>query len=177
MRKLILIPLVAAAAIAAATLYRSQTGQQAGVLPPAPIPTSLASMDVRASLAELDQSIEPLQARAATPLGDWFDQESLTINYQSRFRLTGDYADLVAARAAADKGIAMAIPGSGPLLARAGVYLTAHRVKDAARDLDSVDHFVVPDVQTLADAKAMRGDIAMAKGRYGEAAGLFDEAG
>jgi tetratricopeptide (TPR) repeat protein len=144
---------------------------------PAPVPLRLARRDLKAALSEIDGSIKTLNERTASQYGDWFDQESLTTAYQARFRLTGDYRDLAAAQAAADKGIAMAVKGSGPLLARAGVLLTSHKTAAAEADLAAVDRFVVPDYSTRAEAKAMRGDIAFSRGLYAEASKLFDEAG
>lgn len=135
-----------------------------------------AGFDHARVLAETDAGIKALQQRLATPLGDMIDQESLSIAYVNRSRLTGDFADLVKARAAAEAGIAMSPPGTGPWLAKAAADYSAHRMADAEKALAVVDRYVVPDRLTRAEARAMRSDIAFSRGDYRGAARLLNEA-
>lgn len=147
--------------------------QRAPVPAVAAISARYVGLDAARMLAETDASIVSLNARVATPLGDMLDREQLAQSWLARARLTGDFADLVSARREADAGIAMAPAGSGPWLQRAAADFAAHQLADAAKALDRVDRFVIPDFQTRAEARAMRGDIAMARGDYAGAARNF----
>ena len=143
--RLLLAPLGAAAAMVGLT-WLDPAGQ--GGAPPATavaLSPRYAGFDHARVLAETDAGIKALQQRLATPLGDMIDQESLSIAYVNRSRLTGDFADLVKARAAADAGIAMSPPGTGPWLAKAAADYSAHRMADAEKALAVVDRYVVPD--------------------------------
>jgi hypothetical protein len=177
MKRLFLALLFAAAAMAGANWLYSRVitpGLESGP-PPAPIAPRFASQDFNASIALSDESISRLSGAGKN--GDWLDLETLSSAYLGRARLSGSYKDIVAADDAADRGVKMAVKGSGPLLARAAALLTAHRLDAAAIDLDAVDRFVVPDITTRADAKAMRADIAQSRGDYAGAAALLDMAG
>ncbi len=149
--------------------------------PPLPVPRALASRyagyDHARLLAETDAAIGGLKARLATPAGDMMDQEALSIAYVNRSRLTGNFDDLILARKAAEAGIAMSPPGTGPWLAKAAADYSAHKIADARAALDKVDAYVVPDAITRAEALAIRSDIAFSNGNYDDAARLLAKAG
>lgn len=175
MRWLVLLA-VAAAAVAALGWF---------VRPQAPIPAPRAAarvvpplqgQDAARALAEIDATIGALKTRIASPYGDMFDYEQLSIAHVGRAKLTGDFGDLLAAQTSLDAAFATSPPGMGPWLAKAAAAFSAHRIDVAAAALDRVDRFVVPDRQTLAEARAIRADIAMARGADGEAARLLSEA-
>lgn len=172
-RRLLLVPLAAAAAIAGFTWL--DTGRRSAEAPVAAAKISgrYAGFDATRALAESDATISALEARIATPYGDMIDRESLSIAWMKRSKLSGDFGHLVKAREAADAGIAMSPPGTGPWLAKAAAEFSAHRIAESALALDRVDKFVVPDDATRAESKAMRGDIAMARGDYAGAAREF----
>ena len=165
--KLLLAPAGAAAVIAGLTWFGLDGDKSP---PPAEAAVGLlaryAGFDHARVLAESDKSIADLKARLATPAGDMIDQEWLSIAYVNRSRLTGDFADLVKARQAAQAGIAMSPPGTGPWLAKASAEYAAHRIADTQAALDVVDRYVVPDVMTRGEARAMRADIAFSRGDY-----------
>ena len=70
----------------------------------------------------------------------------------------------------------MSPPGTGPWLAKAAAEFSAHRLGETERALDVVDRFVVPDAETRAEAKALRADVALARGDYAGAGRLLAEA-
>lgn len=132
--------------------------------PPAAIAPASARIDAPAALIGIDRNIGQLKARAQSPYGDMVDRERLASAYLSRFRLTGNWAELVEAQRQADAGFGLVPGGHGPFLVRATVALTAHRIAAAAADLARVDAFVVPDLETRSEAPALHGDIALARG-------------
>jgi tetratricopeptide (TPR) repeat protein len=137
--------------------------------PPAAIAPAIARLDAPAALIGIDRNIGELNARAESPQGDMVDRERLSSAYLSRFKLTGDWADLAEARRQADAGFGLVPGGHGPFLMRATVAMTAHRIAAAEDDLARVDAFVVPDLETRSEAPALHGDIAMARGDLPEA--------
>jgi len=117
-----------------------------------------------------------LKERAQSPQGDMVDRERLASAYLSRFRLTGDWADLAEARRQADAGFGLVPGGHGPFLVRATIAMTSHRIAAAEADLMRVDAFVVPDLETRSDAPALHGDIAVARGDFAGAESWFAKA-
>jgi len=134
------------------------------IMPFATIAPTSARIDAPIALSGIDRSIAQLKTRAASPQGDMVDRERLSSAYLSRFRLTGDWTDLVQAQRQADAGFGLVTGGHGPFLVRATVALTAHRLTAAETDLARVDKFVVPDLETRSEAPALHGDIALARG-------------
>ncbi len=130
----------------------------------------------KAALAEINRDIAAYTERLITRPDDIYDRESLVMALNARARLTGRYEDFDAVRAAVGGAFAAMPDGLGPWLARAATDLAAHRYAGAAAALDKVDGFVVPDRYTLAEAKAMRSDIALAQGDLRRASALLNEA-
>ncbi len=144
--------------------WRAKPALPIVIEPPATIAPVAARVDARAALAEIDRNIAQLKARAATRYGDMIDREKLASAYLSRFRLTGNWSDLVEAQQQADAGFGLVPGGHGPFLVRATVAMTAHRLAAAEADLKRVDAFVVPDLETRSEGPALHGDIALARG-------------
>ena len=144
--------------------------------PPAPIAPTIARIDVAAALIGIDRNIAQLKERAQSPQGDMVDRERLASAYLSRFKLTGSWADLIEARRQADAGFGLVPGGHGPFLVRATVQMSAHRIAAAEGDLERVDSFVVPDLETRSEAPALHGDIALVRGDFAGAAGWYAKA-
>jgi tetratricopeptide (TPR) repeat protein len=123
-----------------------------------------------AAIGDIDRKLAGLRPLAAGPAGGWLMQERIAHQLMQRARLTGSFQDYADAQAALDRGFASATPGAGPHLTQAALALSLHRLGLATRMLDSVDHYAVPsDAEVRAGASAMRGDIALYRGRYAEA--------
>lgn len=123
-----------------------------------------------AALERLDRDVARERARVAASPGEWLPLEALAIALHARGQLTGSHDDLAAGLALADQARALAPDGSGPVLARAIVSLTMHRNADATAEIERMSDFAVPpDVVEQAELGAIRGDVALYAGRYGEA--------
>jgi len=108
--------------------------------------------------------------------GQWLREEVLARALMARWRLKGDYADLVEARALLDQGLRRAPYPAGPVFSRALLSLTVHRLDDAETMLARVADFAVVADDEAADARTFAGDIALQRGRLAEAERLFAEA-
>ena len=109
------------------------------------------------------------EERVARRPQDWLNQESLARALLARARLAGSTDDLVRAGQALSLGRSQATAPSGPLLTSAAYQLATHRIGAIAADLDALDKAAVPLEAERAEAAALRGDIALYSGRYGEA--------
>jgi len=108
---------------------------------------------------------------------EWLPHAGAGAAALSLFRLTGQiaYLDMADAQVAEVRNLAP-MPSGVPEL-RAEIYLAQHDLAGAARELDILSRgSVPPDTQTVSEAAAMRGDLALYTGNHDEAARLYREA-
>ena len=96
--------------------------------------------------------------------GDWLRDEALAYSYGDRFRLTGDYADLVAATRIVARGRATIAAPAGPILAGAGLAMTGHRLGAADAALRDFSLSVALEPSERTEAASLAGDIAFYRG-------------
>ena len=143
-------------------------------MPRIDIPPALAKIDFAAALVSADKAVADKARDARAHADDWHMHEALAAALLGRARLTGSFDDYLAARKAADAGFAVVKnPIIGPHFIRASIALATHRLDDAAADLDKMDHYAAPAAQTVAEATALRGDIALYRGHYEDALRLY----
>ena len=143
---------------------------------PVPIPARLAKLDFAAILSQANDAVAKRRDKTLAEPGEWVNFEALASALLARARLTGSFDDYIAARKAADSGMAIAPKGTGPHLVRAVIALATHRLNDAIVDLDAISHYAIPDMQTTAESTAMRGDVALYHGLYSQADRLYASA-
>jgi tetratricopeptide (TPR) repeat protein len=141
---------------------------------PAPDPpirqSSAGAPTYAAAIGDIDRKLAGLRPLAAGRSDDWLMQERIAHQLMQRARLTGSFRDYADAQAALNRGFAQAPPGAGPHLTQAALALSLHRLGLAERMLDAVARYAVPaEAEVRAGAEAMRGDIALYRGRYAEA--------
>ncbi len=109
--------------------------------------------------------------------GDWLNQESYARASMARFRLSGDYADLAAARNALDRAARSTPQGTGPMLTDAVFAATTHDLGRLEQRLgDIADMAVTPQHEERAEAVALSGDLDFYSGRYDSALGHYRQA-
>lgn len=105
--------------------------------------------------------------RVARRPGDWLNQESFARAAMARFRLTGDYADLVTARDALDRAAKSTTRGSGPVLTDAVFAATTHNLDRLGQRLGDIGRMAVtPQPEERAEAVALAGDLDFYSGAY-----------
>ncbi|KIG14912.1 hypothetical protein DB30_06214 [Enhygromyxa salina] len=132
-----------------------------------------------AALAELDKNITATAERAAKQTDSWLVLEKLAGLYMSRARLSGSYDDYAKAQAALNQAFERATEGSGPMLTRASLNFTLHRLAPPElieADLAAVEARPIVDDPTRAFIAGMRGDVALERGEYPEARAFYDAA-
>lgn len=127
-------------------------------------------------LATLDEAIASARARASLDTKSWLALEKLAGLYLRRARLSGDYDDYGKAEQALVDAFARAPAGTGPVLTRAQLNLSMHRVDRVEPDLDRMAASLLVDKPTQAVIAGMRGDLAMQRGDYPLALQKIDEA-
>jgi tetratricopeptide (TPR) repeat protein len=116
------------------------------------------------AIDELDHQIAAYTDWAAELPDDWTRQEVLAASWIQRARLTGSYDDYTVAQTILDEAVAMAPEGSGPLLTRARLHITLHRLDAAEADLGLADAAAFQPSGVPEQILAMRGDIAWQRG-------------
>jgi predicted Zn-dependent protease len=133
-------------------------------------PSSSAPLSYDAALERADSGLAAAREVAAAAPDQWLQQERLATALITRARLSGSFDDYAAAQAALSRAFAQAPAGSGPHLTQASLDLSLHRLAPAGDMLDAMARYAVPLERDDADqARAMRGDIALYRGRYAEA--------
>ncbi len=115
-------------------------------------------------LAALDTKIEASQARFDKAPDNWMAADSTASLLRQRARLTGDYADYERAEALYEAAFAVAVEGTGPLLGRARLHFTLHRLADAEADLSLVEAGAIVPADTLRQVADLRADIELERG-------------
>jgi tetratricopeptide (TPR) repeat protein len=129
-----------------------------------------------AELAALDEEISKAEARAVEQPNSWLVLEKVANAWLQRARLSGSYDDYAMAEDALERAFERAAEGSGPLLTRAALNFTLHRLDLVDPDLDVVADRIILDDITRAVIESMRGDLAFARGQYALAREHFDAA-
>lgn len=146
--------------------------------PPAPLAPPADAMLQAAvpydeALSNLDANLARARAgatRYATDGGRWAEVAAL---WAARGRMTGDYGDLARAEDAYRVAFELAPEGAGPLLGRAKLHLSLHRLDAARADLDVLSGHGLLDDSTRAEILRLRGDLALQRGTIDEAEALY----
>jgi tetratricopeptide (TPR) repeat protein len=134
-------------------------------------PAGTGSPKIDPAIAELDRRIVArerlIRGQGARPSPT--DLEMLALLYLERVELSDDYEDYARAEAALDTAVKHAPPGTGPLLARAQLNYTVHRLARAAADVDGADKWVIKSSADLKAIATFRANIAFHSGDYARA--------
>jgi tetratricopeptide (TPR) repeat protein len=128
------------------------------------------------ALAEIDTEAVAVRARAEAQPKSWMVLEKLANLHLRRARLSGDYDDYAAAQDALLQAFERAVEGTGPVLTRASLDFTLHRLEPIEADLVTYEKLPVIDEGTRAHIAGMRGDVAFERGQYVRARELFEAA-
>jgi tetratricopeptide (TPR) repeat protein len=120
-------------------------------------------------LAEIDQRIDALQARANGRRDDWLIRMHLGSMILERAGLTNDADDFARVQALLDESFAIARTGSGPLLLAARFNFSIHRLDIAERYLDQMDGRAMQKREERAVGRVLRAQIAAQRGQYASA--------
>lgn len=126
-------------------------------------------------LADLDTEITAVRARAQAQPKGWIVLEKLANLHLRRARLSGSYDDYAAAQDALEQAFTRAPAGTGPVLTRASLNFTLHRLDPVEADLAIYEKMLI-DVASRAHLTGIRGDVAFERGQYQQARELFDAA-
>jgi tetratricopeptide (TPR) repeat protein len=133
---------------------------------PAPLEFAASAAPFINALADIDTDIEGVRRLADAQPKGWLVLERLAGLYLRRARLSGDYDDYAKAEQALVEAFERAPEGAGPVLTRAGLNLSMHRLDRVEADLDRMAASIHIDQPTQAVLAGMRGDLAMQRGDY-----------
>lgn len=104
---------------------------------------------------------------------EWLRGEVLAAALVGRWRLEGDYTDLVEAERILAQGVAQTSDPAGPVLTQAMLAVMVHKLDLADLALTRFSRAAAPETGELADAATLAGDIALQRGNSREAARRF----
>ena len=122
-----------------------------------------------AELARVDADLSAALTRADALPSDWKRREMVVGLIQQRARLTGDLSDYQRAEAQLALAMDAAVEGSGPLLQRAGLNYSLHRLPPVEADLAQVEQRINLPSTTAASVILLRANTHFQQGRYTEA--------
>lgn len=128
-------------------------------------------------LAATDKAIAANLARAEKQPSSWLILEQVANKHLARARLSGDWNDYARAEELLEK--AFAIPkNGGPLLTRAHLNYTLHRLDRAAADIEQAETLQIRTMNLSAKAglQVFHGDLAFQRGDYKEARSRYEQA-
>jgi len=139
-------------------------------------PPSEAETDYTRALDALNAQLAAAERGNERHPNQWMRIEQVVGLYVARARLTGDHDDYLRAQDLLGQAFAIAPEGSGPLLTRAHLHFTLHRMNDVEPDLAQAERAVLVPPTTRADIAGLRGDVALHTGRLEDAERLHREA-
>lgn len=140
-----------------------------GDVPVASPAASRAAQQHRSALEALTVRLDAEEALARRRANDWLQWETVSRLAVERARSSGDYRDYARAEQALTRAFAVAPEGSGPLLSRARLNYTLHRLARVEPDLAAVERWAVVTVDQRDLLASLRADVAFHSGRYDEA--------
>ena len=145
-------------------------------LDPASLRAGFGPANYAAARARAESNLVGARETYAYAPDEWLRGEVLARALIARWRLSGNYADLAEADRLLDRGLAQTPDPAGPVLSRALLSVMLHRLDSADLALARAARSVVPDPADTADAAALRGDVALQRGRLDLAAQDFKRA-
>ncbi|MEZ4401135.1 MAG: hypothetical protein R3B06_14010 [Kofleriaceae bacterium] len=155
-----------------AALSLRDPGSPARLAAPGPA-TAAAPTEYQQALAALDAKIEAAAHHAARYPRDWSHLETLASLQRTRGTLTGDFEDYAQAQATLDRAFKVAPDGAGPLLERAQLSYTLHRLPAVARDLATAERSALLQAGERSAITALTADLAFHTGHYADALAGF----
>lgn len=131
---------------------------------------------VDVALARIDERIAGHERRAAERANDWLTLEFVALAYMERARLSGDYRDYRKAEDALERAFRIAPAGAGPILTRANLNYTLHRLRRVEEDLRLVERWAYLTPDQRAAVNSLKADVAFHSGRYAEARAGYERA-
>lgn len=164
---LALLALAVAVATALGIWFEGRTGTVAQApLDPEQLRSGLGPRDYEAALAAEELLLHRWQARMDQDHTDWLSMEGVAQSLAARFRLRSDYADLAEADRLLDEAMAVAPWPSGPVLSRAAISLTTHRLDESEATLKRLAAWAVPPTADEREsALSLRCEIALQRGQ------------
>lgn len=134
------------------------------VVPADPAPAVTAAGVWSDELAALTTQIESMEARYAAT-NSWLDADRAAAMLRQRARLSGQLDDYERAESLLEKGFSTAPAVGGPLLGRARLHLSLHRLSAAEADADTIAAQAYLQGSTRDSLADLRADIALQRGQ------------
>ncbi len=125
-------------------------------------------------ITRLNQLVVGLQRTAFDQPDSWIHQERLAKVLLDRARLTGKVQDYVEAQTVINHAFELTDGTGGPVLTRAAINFSMHRLPDVEADLVAAESAILVDRKTVLHINELRADVLFNSGQYGKAKVLYD---
>ncbi|MFK7858022.1 MAG: tetratricopeptide repeat protein [Granulosicoccus sp.] len=123
----------------------------------------------------LNQVLNVRTSVAAQKPDSWIHAEQLARAYLNRAKLSGEFSDYVASQKILKKTFELSGERAGPVLTRAMLNFSIHRLPDVEADLVAAESALLVDELTVQTISGIRGDVLLYTGHYSQAKDLYDQ--
>lgn len=121
------------------------------------------------AVAAIDAEIASMERFVARRPDDWINLEQIASLYLRRAGLTSDYQDYAHAEDALNRAFQQVPDGGGPILLRAQLNYTLHRLSRVTPDVDLLSQRTLLSPSVRDAAKELRANVAFHSGNYADA--------
>ena len=126
-------------------------------------------------LARLNRELKAKMAFAAVRPDSWLHLSGVAEAYFERARLSGNFRDYSVALNTLQKVFALVDNGNGPVLLRARLNYSLHRLPAIESDLLTAESALLINKSAIAQIDGIRADVMLQQGQYKEARQIYDE--
>jgi len=126
-------------------------------------------------LARIDRDLNARLAFADTRPDSSLHQTRVAETYLERARLSGKFNDYVAAQNALQNAFSMVDRGHGPVLLRAMLNFSLHRLSSIESDLQVARSALLVNKPTIAKIEGIRADVSLQQGHYADARRIYEK--
>ncbi len=128
-----------------------------------------------AELARIDRVLQANIDFSSSRPESWIHLETVAQGYLKRAQLTGEFDDYIAADEAIKRAFELAGDAGGPVLTRARLNFSIHRLPSIERDLVKAESALLVGASTRQRIEGIRADVLFNTGFYSRAKALFDQ--
>jgi len=136
---------------------------------------SVKAEDYNSEINRLNQLVVGLQRTAFDKPNSWIHQERLAKVLLERARLSGKVQHYMEAQSVINHAFELAEGKGGPVLTRAAINFSMHRLPDIEADLVAAESAILVDKQTALRIVGLRADVLFNTGDYLKAKALYDQ--
>ncbi len=135
----------------------------------------VAARNLPPAVVALDREVAALEVLVTRRPDDWVNLEQIATRYLQRAGMTADYQDYAHAEDALNRAFQHVPAGAGPILVRAQLNYTLHRLDRVSADLDAIGRWALTPPSVRDAARELRANVAFHSGNYDLARTTYEQ--